>query len=313
MAATRTPVVFDTDIGGNVDDALALALALASPEIDLLAVSVVHGDERMLDLRARIAARLLGLAGRGDVPVLRGVGTPFPGGRACRPTGSEGHGLLEHPPPPGCTDALVDDTPAVEWLSQAARLHAGLHLVATGPFTTVATALSHDPALAARLQRLTVMGGMFHPEHLPPYWRRAVARGEVVPAELDYNSRCDPRAAEICAASGVPPAYVPIEVTLHTQLTTASLRRLQAASSPFLQALARLVAVWSERHFLHRDHGQPNAVANLHDALAMASLLPQHADWLRFEALPPQHRVATAVDAARFERFYLDRVLAAFG
>ena len=65
------PVVIDTDIGADPDDALALVLALASPEVDVRGVTIVSGD---VDLRARIAARLLGMAGRPDIPVFRGQG-----------------------------------------------------------------------------------------------------------------------------------------------------------------------------------------------------------------------------------------------
>jgi purine nucleosidase len=304
------PVVFDTDIGGDVDDALALALALASPELHLVGVCVVHGDAEMIETRARIAARLLGLAGRPDVPVLRGQDEPLPGGIPYRRNGSEGEGLLDHPMPPGTHDAPIAGTPAAEWLVEASR-HQRVHVVATGPFTNVAIALQRDPTLPQRLDGLTVMGGMFHPEAFPPYWRRAIAEGTVVAANLDYNTRCDPQAAGICADSGVPTTYVPIEVTLHTQLSTAGLHRMHNARSPFCQALARLTAIWSERHFRHRQHGQPDAVANLHDPLAMAAVLPLRGHWITLRDEPTRH--ATAVDAPGFERFYLDRVLGAFG
>ena len=72
------PVVLDTDIGTDVDDALALALALASPEIDLIGVTVVDGN---VEVRAEIAARLLGMAGRSDVPVFVGASSPIGIGR----------------------------------------------------------------------------------------------------------------------------------------------------------------------------------------------------------------------------------------
>jgi inosine-uridine nucleoside N-ribohydrolase len=109
------PVVYDTDIGDNVDDALALVLALASPEIALTAVSVEATGH------PEVARRLLDAAGRSEVPV-----------------------------------------------TVAPPLGDGVHLVATGPFTNVADALRADPAMAARLDGITVMGGMVDAGRFPP-------------------------------------------------------------------------------------------------------------------------------------------------
>ena len=310
------PVVFDTDIGGDVDDALALALALASPEIEVVAVSVGHGDSGLIQRRARTAARILGLAGRGDVPVLRGVAGWMSGEDAYRWRG-EPVGLLAGGLP---GDAQIVDVPAVEWICRAARAQE-LEIVATGPFTTVATALREDSTLAGRLRGLTVMGGMVHPEHLPRWWCEHPE--EATPA-IDYNTQCDPAAALTCAQSGVAMTWVTIEVTLHTKLTTAGLERLRTAGTPLCDALAQLAKTWSDKGFRHREHGQPDAVANLHDPLAMASLIG--GDWLTmrserlryaiedglFVARPDDNgtaaRVSTGVDAAAFERFFLDRV-----
>jgi purine nucleosidase len=278
VTAHPTAVHFDTDIGDNVDDALALALALASPELDLRAVSVTHGDNATLDRRAAMAATLLRLAHRDDIPVLRAI-------------------------PPTSN-----------------------HLVATGPLANVAAAFD---AGSSRPASITVMGGMVHPEYFPAYWRKDNRGG----AHLDHNTQTDPQAALRTAQKGIPITWIPIEVTLHTQLTTASLHRLQQAGTPFCKELARMVAGWSEHGFRHREHGQPDAVANLHDPLAMSALLPQADDWLtiedhqldytidqgRFRTTPVaaghghNARVATRVDAEQFERIWLDRVLSALG
>src|SRR5262249_61032694 len=100
-------IVLDTDIGTDVDDALALALAVASPELELVAVTTVSGDAT---LRARIAARLLALAGRGDVPVHAGCARPLGGRSGFAWTGGEGTGILD-----GTTDAIARE-PAVDAL-----------------------------------------------------------------------------------------------------------------------------------------------------------------------------------------------------
>src|SRR5262245_10424073 len=143
-------IVLDTDIGTDVDDALALALALASPEIELVAVTTVAGDTT---LRARIAARLLALAGRDDIPVYPGCARALssPGGFAW--FGHEGDGILD-----GSRDA-VSGEPAVDALLRLFGSGDEIELVAIGPLTNVAVALEREPAFARRVARLTVMGG----------------------------------------------------------------------------------------------------------------------------------------------------------
>src|ERR687886_693095 len=92
-----TPIVIDTDIGADPDDALALCLAVASPEVEVRGVTIVSGD---VDLRARMAARILGMAGREDIPIFKGHGPPI-GAAQVEVTpelaGLEGKGLLDEP------------------------------------------------------------------------------------------------------------------------------------------------------------------------------------------------------------------------
>ncbi len=141
------PIVIDTDIGADPDDALALVLALASPEVDVRGVTIVSGDVRW---RARIATRLLGMAGRSDIPVFLGRGEPH------QMSGAEGQGLLDLPY--DGPEATVETTPAVDWLLAESR-RGPFHLVAIGPLTNVAAAIEEDREFAGRLLGLTVMGG----------------------------------------------------------------------------------------------------------------------------------------------------------
>ena len=104
------PIVIDTDVGDDPDDALALMLALASPEVDVRGVTIVSGD---VAWRARIATRLLGMAGRSDVPVFLGRG------ESRQMSGAEGEGLLDHPY--HGPEATVQTTPAVDWLLAESR------------------------------------------------------------------------------------------------------------------------------------------------------------------------------------------------
>src|SRR5262245_22912722 len=170
-------IVLDTDIGTDVDDALALALALASPELELVAVTTVSGDST---LRARIAARILALGGRAEVPVHAGCTEPLGGTAGFAWFGHEGTGILDE-----SRDALAPE-PAADALSRLFRQVDDLELVTVGPLTNVAVALERDPALARRIVRLTAMGG----------WLRGVVIGGNSPQPaVDYHLFSDPVAA----------------------------------------------------------------------------------------------------------------------
>jgi purine nucleosidase len=243
--------------------------------------------------------------------------------------GDEGEGLLDQPF--AGRDAAISDMPAADWLVAHAR-EERFHLVATGPLTNVAVALRRDPSLAQRLRHLSVMGGMVHPENFSPYWQewlRSGNRGE----SLDYNTACDPAAALQCAQSGVDITWVTIEVSLRAGMTRAALDRLRDAATPFCDALHRLVSLWSQRHYRHREHGLPDAVANYHDPLAMATVFGAPGLTTRrerlgyavehglFRARPVRNddaeghdaNVSVDVDPAAFEAAWLERVVSRLG
>jgi inosine-uridine nucleoside N-ribohydrolase len=267
-----TPIVIDTDIGADPDDALALILALASPEVDVRGVTIVSGDVRW---RARIATRLLGMAGRSDVPVFLGRGDPH------QMSGAEGKGLLDRPYDGPV--ARVQPTPAVDWLLSASR-RGSFHLAAIGPLTNVAAAIEADPEFASRLLGLTVMGGLLDERAMPLAWRRAIEeRGPG--AWPDYNTMCDPAAALAVARCGIPITWVTLDVTMRAPLRAAA-RGLLPPVHPLGVALGRMIDAWQASWFPTAlpppDDPSPvpaDAVAILHDPLAVASLFP--GAWLR--------------------------------
>jgi len=299
-------IVLDTDIGTDVDDALALALALASPELELVAVTTVSGDAA---LRARIAARLLALAGRSDVPVYAGCEAPLSAGGGFARFGHEGQGILDD-----AHDAIAAE-PAVDALRRLFRADGELELVAVGPLTNISVALERDPGLARRIARLTLMGG----------WIRsaAIAGRPLLPA-VDYNLCSDAVASQRVLSAGIPTRLVPVDVTVQVWLTEADVEGLERAPTPLPRTLARAVRLWApiQRH-LFAGLGTPLApdvMAFLHDPLAVAcaadesfctvealAIEPAPVDGV-FRTLerPPRTpgtfamRCATAVDAARF-------------
>ena len=299
-------IVLDTDIGTDVDDALALALALASPELELVAVTTVSGDTA---LRARIAARLLALAGRTDVPVHAGCAEPLGGTAGFAWFGHEGDGILDR-----SRDAVAPE-PAVDALLRLFREQDGLELVTIGPLTNVAVALERAPELAGRIARLTAMGG---------WLREVVIGGNRLPPAVDYNLCSDPVASRRVLSAGIPTRLVSADATVRVWLTDADVVALERSGSDLHAALARAVRVWSPRQRdLFAGLGAPLPAGNaafLHDPLAIACAHDESFCTIEELAIEPvtidgvfrsrvcasgapgtfRMRCATAVDAARF-------------
>lgn len=329
MSAGPTPLVIDTDTGTDIDDALAIVLALASTEVDLIGITVVDGD---VDLRARMVARLLGMAGRADIPVFKGLDQPLGAGRMPTMRGHEGRGLLDHAW--DGPEATIHHVSAVEWLVAESRRRA-YHLAAIGPYTNVAAAIQLNPAFPRRLLGLTVMGGMVHERHFSDEWRQFFAHLGETGAWIDHNTASDPQAALIVARAGVATTWVTAELTFHLPLTSAGLARIEAVGSPLSDALVRMTRIWNDEWFrwlpVSYDGPSPfptNAVACLHDPLAVSAIFP--GEWLTlqteslrygidgalFRTYPTsdgdgdaEARVSVAADPAAFEGFYLDRVI----
>jgi len=308
-------LVLDTDLGSDVDDALCLALALAAPELELLAVTCVGRESR---LRARIARRLLELAGRPHIPVYAGCRVPLLAGEGYNWFGHEGHGILE----PG-VEPEIERAHAVDALLELSQRHPGLEIAAVGPLTNLALALAKDPDLAGRVARLTVMGG-----HL----RRVEYRGRVFPFGVDYNLCSDPHASLVVLRSGIPTRLVTADVTLRAWLREAEVAALERAGTPLHAALARAVRIWTplQRKLLDRQDGAPaDNAAFLHDPLTLACVYDE--SFCGFETLEIEPaiedgvfrtkererptrgtfpmRCATSVDAEAIRAHFMARVL----
>ena len=322
------PVVIDTDIGTDPDDALALLLAVASPEVEVRGVTIVDGD---VGLRARIAARLLGLAGRGEVPVVPGLALPLGAGRGPTMLGHEGRGLLEDPE--SRPDARIEAVAAPEWLIAESGRNP-FHLVVLGPLTNAAAALRLDPTLAERLLGLTVMGGVFDEGAFAAPWRRAFRAVKRPAAWWDHNTASDPEAAMICAHSGPPTTWITAEQTLNVPLRRAGRDRLAAVGGPLARGLVGMLDVWGDEWFWRTLPPFAGAaplptttVALLHDPLTVAALFP--GAWLALRRVGLAYgvedglfrlreterggvpaSVSVSVDPAAFEAFLLDRLLA---
>lgn len=303
----RTPgLVLDTDIGTDVDDALALAYALRHPGIDLRAVTTVSADT---GARAAIAARLLGIAGRTDVVVAAGVG----GFEDRAWFGHEGVGLADGP------DTPIDDRDAVTVLLDLSHGPTPPAVATVGMQSNVAAAVHRDPSYPHRVPLLSVMGGVFAPVHY---------LGTVMGPARDHNLVTDAAGSVAALNAGFAVRYVPLDVTVRVPLRSVDLERLRAADE-LGAALAALVDGWSVLlHERSRGRVPGDVVAYLHDPLTVACAVTT--DFVTVERMPVtvalhdgvprtfvdplegrEADVVTGVDADGFVEHWLDVVTGA--
>ena len=279
-------ILLDTDIGTDVDDALALVLALAVPEeLDLVAVTTVAGDTAV---RARIASRLLAAGGRRDLEVCAGESEAL-ARKAFHWAGHEEQAIGAGP------DAILSPESAPDRIVRAVREVEGLEIVAIGPMTNLARALVLDPELPSRAGGLTLMGG-----HI-----RRVAVGSYVCAPgIDYNLCSDPEASALVLGAGFRTTLITADVTLETWLRSDELQTLRAAG-PLGARLAEQTDLWTPlQRRIFTDMGDELAadnVAFLHDPLTVLSLFEP--DALHFETL----RIATTIEGGVLRTREVDR------
>lgn len=250
--AARIPLVIDTDPG--IDDALAILLALASPEVDLRLVTTVHGNVELAQTTEN-ALRVLHLAGRSDVPVAAGARAPLihpQPRRAGHVHGDEGLGGVRLPPSP----AAVDRRPAVVALAELLESSPDpVTVAAVGPLTNIALLLAVYPEAAARIGRLVVMGG-------------SAARGGNITAAAEFNVWSDPEAAAAVLGSTIPTVLAGLDVTLATVLTEEHIARF-AAAGPVGATAAEMVRQYLDH--ARTAYGVPGVV--VHDALALTEVI----------------------------------------
>jgi purine nucleosidase len=301
-------MILDTDIGSDVDDALALAFALRHPDIDLRAVTTVSGDTVR---RARIAKKLLLIAGHDDIEVAAGERGEVSQANRSPEGGHEGQGLLE-----AFDDLLLSERDAVTLLLDECAAH-GYEVATVGMQSNIAAALERDPSFVHEVPRLAVMGGVFAPVQF---------LGVTLPPTIDHNLNVDQPASLRALNAGIPTMYVPADVTMSTWLTAAHLERLRSGDA-LCQALAQQIDVWTP---LMQRTGRgiipDEYVALLHDPLTVACMVDRR--FVTSERLPVtvamyqghvrtfidpaaghEAEVVRSVDAAGFADFWLETVL----
>ncbi|MFI7633139.1 nucleoside hydrolase [Nonomuraea sp. NPDC049400] len=256
MNTSTMRVIFDTDIGTDVDDALALAVLLGSPEADLLGCTTVYGDTQ---LRARLAKRLARLADR-SLTVVPGAGKTL----TDRPVWWAGHeGRLFA----DLETEQLDHGDAVAYLvDQVSRAPGQVDVVAVGPLTNIANAITASPSFSRDVRHLWIMGGRFDGP------------------EPEHNLKCDPEAAAIVFGSGAPITVTGLEITTTVRMDAADVAAIAKAGA-LGEALKAEIEQWWR--FWNKEWNNP------HDPIAvLAMLVPD------LFAVTPEGRVAVGADGS---------------
>ena len=244
------PLIIDSDPG--LDDALAIGLAVARPELDLLAVTTVGGNADVQHCTDN-ALRLLHAYGRSDIPVGEGAPGPLTGEvvRATAIHGESGIGRTRLPPSP--VAAYPDG--AVALMAQILRESpVPVAIAPVGPLTNIALLLRVHPELASRIAHLSIMGG-------------SIGEGNTT-VSAEFNIYADPEAAEIVFRSGIPITMMGLDVTHQALLDGNAARRLRKLGTGSGSIAAELVEFALDRERAWYDA----PAAAIHDAVAVAHL-----------------------------------------
>lgn len=290
VAAEPIPVLLDTDIGGDIDDAYALVQILCSPELKLVGVTTVSGDAVA---RARLAAKLLTVAGRPTIPVYAGASTAP-------------QYIKQTEWAAGFTSPALHPAGGVAFLREQINAHPGeITVIAIGELTNVAALLASEPGIAAKIKAIALMGGSV---------RRGYAAGSK--PEPEWNIKSAAAAARTVFISGVPLLVAPLDSTADLKLTPEWKVRIFSRGTPLNDALASLDFIW--RHTNTWNAEMPTLFDNLAVALvatpSVVPLTPLHlvveADGLTrvIDGRTPNAQVALSSDPTAFLEYFTARL-----
>jgi inosine-uridine nucleoside N-ribohydrolase len=293
-SSAREKIIIDTDIGSDIDDAFAIALALRSPELQILGITTDFGDT---EGRAKILDRMLGEAGRQDIPVAVGIATAVPP--------IYGNNLPQRRYGEGGHFARASHANAVDFILEQIRSYPGeITLVTIGPLPNIGALIDKSPETFRKLKRVVMMGGWVEP--LKPDYGNAPSSAPTP----EYNIVLAIPGAQKLFLSGIPIYVMPIDSTQHLALNEVNRQILFSQGTPLTDALTLQYHQW----------GQLTPV--LYDAMTLAYILdptlcpvqPMHIrvdnqGVTRAESGKPNARVCLHSDADAFFRFYMKRLL----
>lgn len=291
----------DTDIGGDIDDALALLLAMASKEVELVGVSTVFENT---EARAKIAKTLLEMGGFKEVPVYAGEGKPYLA-RSVHDIPVDTGRL-----PQTYSDVLFgpaeyDGADAVgEMKKRFSQSRGEIALVTLGALTNAARLIERFPQAAEKIRCIYIMGGA---------------------AKLnlnEFNLSCDPEAADVVFSSRIPKKIVTLDVTFRCRLSKAQTEQLSACGSDAVRTVMQMSALWGEGMILHDPLTLGAAISDGFVKFERGNLKVELsgsysrgkcvnlADFNWKRAPRSDMEVSAEVDEEKFSRFYIERVCA---
>lgn len=256
----RIPIIFDTDfVMPPADDGLAIMLALQSPELEILGVTTVTGNES-LETATVDVLRILEIANRVDIPVYRGADMPLVHEKsdfAVEHYGKWYSNEVPAMPPGGFAKKVAEDKSAVSFLVETVLAQPGeITLVAIGPLTNIAQAIRAEPTFAEKVKSLVIMGGAV--AALPD------GAGNITP-NAEYNFWVDPEAAYVTLRAGIPIELSPLNVSRKSALSKAHFDEMVAVDTPLTQLLKDTLG--------KRFQSDPDRVWLMYDQIAVASLI----------------------------------------
>lgn len=290
----REKIIIDADIGDDVDDAFAVALALKSPEFEILGFTAAFGDT---PARARMLDRILSEAGRGGIPVAMGA-----------PTKANLSGFNQRPYAEGGKVSPRTYPDATDFILEQIRRHPGeITLVAVGPLPNVGALIDKDLATFRKLKRVVIMGGSFQP--IPNRY----GLGAPIAPMPEWNIKNDIASAKKLFTSGVPVVVMPLDSTINLKLHEVARNLLLTRGTPLTDMLAVTYQHWST--------GTRQPTPTLFDPMTLAwmadpslcPVTPMHvrvddAGMTLAEPGTPNAQVCLKSDPESFLRFYLGRV-----
>jgi len=281
-------IIIDTDIGDDVDDAFAVALALRSPELQILGITTTFGDT---ETRAKLLDRLLGETGYPNIPVAAGAAS------------STNSTFTQHRYAEGGKFARASHARAADFILDQIRRNPGqITLIAIGPLGNIGALIDKDPETFRKLRRVVMMGGSIARRY------RDLGYFPDRGPEPEWNIKNDIPSAQKLFASGVPIFMMPLD---STQLKLDEVKRaiLFQAGTPLTDALTLLYHEWGQE------------TPTLFDVMTLAYILnpklcptkPLHISvdekgFTRSESGPPNAEVCLDSDSEAFFRFYIPRV-----
>lgn len=308
----RVRVIIDTDPG--IDDALAILLLAASPEISIEAITVTHGNTNV-DKCARNALQIAELAGLIHIPIAKGANAPLVKSltiaEETHGDGGLGYAVLPEP------ELKLRSEHAVHlMISLIHQFPQEIIILAIGPMTNLALAIRLDPSIVGLIKRVVSMGGAIN------------YAGNMTPS-AEYNVFCDPHAYDIVVRSGVDLTIVPLDVTYKCLFQQKHLDRLSEIKPEIRKFISDSTRFYIEFHNEYQGIegcaiNDPLAAAILmkpelvkfHDYYLTVELGGWHTtsktsvDFFNSTGKPPNTKVAMEVDVEGFMDFFIERMKA---